>query len=218
LQAQEIKDKLNSLISDADLIDPSLAKRLDEINRWVKDVKPGSLTAKKFVMAFLLQLIRDSQVWLTVQSLSSGREQEAAFELMTPGERYWYSYLFPKWLNENDRKFYIWKQKLKSGKFDPADDLVIRAIAARIVDRQGTVLYRSCGEYINETIFLISPNAIETAQFQVLREKLRHLAVFSDGLQMLALKIPEGTPHGPFLRLCFGFLASGKKRKMRNSS
>jgi len=52
LQAQEIKDKLNSLISAADPIDPSLARRLDEINRWVKDVKPGSLTAKKFVMAF----------------------------------------------------------------------------------------------------------------------------------------------------------------------
>ncbi|MCC3431771.1 MAG: hypothetical protein JGK08_17600, partial [Microcoleus sp. PH2017_04_SCI_O_A] len=52
MQAQEIKDKLNSLISEADLIDPSLARRLDEINRWVKDVKPGSLTAKKFVLAF----------------------------------------------------------------------------------------------------------------------------------------------------------------------
>lgn len=156
MQAQEIKDKLNSLITEADPIDPSLARRLDEINRWLKDVKPGSLTAKKFVMAFLLQLIQDSQVWLAVQSLPSGIEQKAAFELMTPGERYWYSYLFPKWLRENDRKFYIWKQKLKAGKFDPADDLVIRAIAARIVERQGTILYRYVADLSMATDSIIS--------------------------------------------------------------
>ncbi|MGL5061212.1 MAG: PP2C family serine/threonine-protein phosphatase, partial [Microcoleus sp.] len=40
-----------------------------------------------------------------------------------------------------------------------------------------------CGEYINETVFLVSPNAVETAQFQVRWEKFSHLAVFSDGLQ-----------------------------------
>jgi hypothetical protein len=65
-----------------------------------------------------------------------------------------------------------------------------------------------CGEYINETVFLISPNALETAQFQVHREKLSHLALFSDGLQMLALKIPEGTPHGPFFAPLFQFASS----------
>lgn len=65
-----------------------------------------------------------------------------------------------------------------------------------------------CGEYINETIFLISPNAVETAQFQVHRQKMAHLAVFSDGLQMLALKIPEGTPHGPFFAPLFKFASS----------
>jgi hypothetical protein len=68
-----------------------------------------------------------------------------------------------------------------------------------------------CGEYINETIFLISPNAIETAQFQVMREQLPHLAVFSDGLQMLALKIPEGTPHNPFFAPLFRFSAEVKE-------
>jgi len=67
------------------------------------------------------------------------------------------------------------------------------------------------GEYINETIFLISPNAIETAQFKVMREPLRHLAVFSDGLQMLALKIPEGTPHGPFFAPLFRFSGTVKE-------
>ena len=122
MQAQEIKDQLNSLISEAYPVDPSLAIRLDEIYRWVKDVKPGALTNKKFVMAFLLQLVSDSEVWLAVKSLPSDAAQQAAFELMTPAERYWYSYLFPKWLSETDRKFHIWKKKLMAGDFYPADD------------------------------------------------------------------------------------------------
>jgi hypothetical protein len=62
LQAKEIKDKLRSFIKEASSIDPNLAKRLDEISRWIKDTKPGSLTAKKFVMLFLIQIIRDADV------------------------------------------------------------------------------------------------------------------------------------------------------------
>jgi hypothetical protein len=88
--------------------------------------------------------------------------------------------------------------------------------AAVAGDRAGNAIALTvppCGEYINETIFLISPNAIETAQFQVLREKLRHLAVFSDGLQMLALKIPEGTPHGPFFAPLFRFSGEWKEEE-----
>ena len=138
MQAQEIKDKLKSLIREADSIYPSLALRLGEVDRWVKDVKPGTLTAKKFVMAFLLQLVSDSEVWLAVKSLPSEAAQQAAFELMTPAERYWYSYLFPKWLSETDLKFYIWKKKLMAGKFNPADDRILQSIAARIQQRGDT--------------------------------------------------------------------------------
>jgi hypothetical protein len=138
LQAQDIQDKLKSLISEATQIEPSLAIRLGEVERWVKDVKPGALTHKKFVMAFLLQLVSDSEVWLAVKSLPSDAAQQAAFELMTPAERYWYGYLFPKWLSETDRKFYIWKKKLMSGQFYPADELILRTIAARIQQREDT--------------------------------------------------------------------------------
>ncbi len=138
MQAQEIKDKLKSLIREADSIDPSLALRLGEVDRWVKDVKPGTLTAKKFVMAFLLQLVSDSEVWLAVKSLPSEAAQQAAFELMTPAERYWYRYLFPKWLSETDRKFYIWKKKLMAGKFNPADDRILQSIATHIQQRTDT--------------------------------------------------------------------------------
>ncbi|MCU0541352.1 MAG: hypothetical protein MUE44_04095 [Oscillatoriaceae cyanobacterium Prado104] len=140
LQAQDIQDKLKYLISEATPIEPTLAIRLGEVDRWVKDVKPGALTNKKFVLAFLLQLVSDSEVWLTVKSLPSEASQQAAFELMTPAERYWYGYLFPKWLSETDRKFYIWKKKLMAGKFNPGDERILRSIAAQIRQRADTSL------------------------------------------------------------------------------
>jgi hypothetical protein len=99
LQATEIKDQLKSLIEQASSIDHNLARRLDEINRWVKHIKPGSLTAKPFVTAFLLEVITDSTIWLIIKSLPSEEEQKAKFDLMTPIERYWYGYLFPRWFN-----------------------------------------------------------------------------------------------------------------------
>ncbi|MGL5062134.1 MAG: hypothetical protein ACRC62_19340 [Microcoleus sp.] len=136
--AQDIQDKLKSLISEATQIEPSLAIRLGEVDRWVKDVKPGALTNKKFVMAFLLQLIGDSEVWLAVKSLPSEADQQAAFALMSPAERYWYGYLFPKWLSETDRKFYIWKKKLMAGQFNPADERILRSITAQIQQRGDT--------------------------------------------------------------------------------
>ncbi len=64
------------------------------------------------------------------------------------------------------------------------------------------------GEYINETTFLISPNALDTAQVTVGRGRVAHVAVFSDGLQMLALKMPDGTPHAPFFAPLFRFVAN----------
>ena len=54
------------------------------------------------------------------------------------------------------------------------------------------------GEYINETMFLTSGEALEQVQYGVREIKVRQLAVFSDGLQMLALKMPGATPHAPF--------------------
>ncbi|MGL5133535.1 MAG: PP2C family serine/threonine-protein phosphatase [Planktothrix sp.] len=62
------------------------------------------------------------------------------------------------------------------------------------------------GEYLNETIFLISPNALETAQINLWSGQPKYLAAFSDGLQMLALKMPEGKPHHPFFSPLFKFV------------
>ncbi len=64
------------------------------------------------------------------------------------------------------------------------------------------------GEYANETIFLISPTALETVQVETWSVPVTHVAVFSDGLQRLALNLPKGTPHAPFFAPLFRFVAT----------
>ena len=54
------------------------------------------------------------------------------------------------------------------------------------------------GEYANETTFLISAGALETAQVSVHQKAADAISVFSDGLQMLALDMSEGTPYEPY--------------------
>jgi serine/threonine protein phosphatase PrpC len=54
------------------------------------------------------------------------------------------------------------------------------------------------GEYPNETNFLIAPNALATAQVCLWRGSPKRVVAFSDGLQRLALKMPDGRPHAPF--------------------
>lgn len=64
-----------------------------------------------------------------------------------------------------------------------------------------------CGEYINETMFLVTPGALERTQFGVWRGSVSQVAAFTDGLQMLALKLADGSPHAPFFDPLFRFLA-----------
>ncbi|MBZ8183250.1 hypothetical protein [Oscillatoria salina] len=156
MQGKQVKEQIQTLIVEASELDPSLAQRLEQVNRWLKDLKPGSLTAKKFVTAFLLQLIKDSKVWLTLHSLSSEEEQQAAFELMTPTERYWYGYIFPKWLHEKDPKFFLWKQKLMAGEFNQADAQIVQSLAQDIVRRNGTFLHRYVADLSMATDLIVS--------------------------------------------------------------
>lgn len=158
MQAKEIKEKLKSLIEQASSIDENLARRLDEINRWVKNIKPGSLTAKPFVVAFLLEVITDSTIWLIIKSLPSEEEQKAKFEQMTPIERYWYAYLFPRWFNASDSKFYIWKQKLMAGEFNQLDNDIIKLIAQDIVSREGSFWQRYIADLSMATDLIVSRN------------------------------------------------------------
>jgi len=66
------------------------------------------------------------------------------------------------------------------------------------------------GEFANETVFLTSPGAVDAAQRAAWKGTARHLALFTDGLQGLALKHPARTPHEPFFTPLFAFAAEAR--------
>lgn len=81
--------------------------------------------------------------------------------------------------------------------------------AAVVADANGAVsglTVPQTGEYINETAFLITPGAAQNPPVEVWQGTPAHVAIFSDGLQMLCLKMPEGTPHPPFFGPLFDFV------------
>lgn len=59
------------------------------------------------------------------------------------------------------------------------------------------------GEYINESVFLVTKGAIEQAKLAERAGPNTPFAVFSDGLQMLALRMPEGAPEPGFFKPLF---------------
>ena len=63
------------------------------------------------------------------------------------------------------------------------------------------------GECLNETVFLTSPDSVETSQPVVWHGRPAHLAVLSDGLQMMALRMPSADPHPGFFAPLFQFLS-----------
>jgi hypothetical protein len=82
------------------------------------------------------------------------------------------------------------------------------AIVARLSDDSILAATRPPpGEYINETTFLTSNNYLAAAQFVTLRESINGMILLSDGLQMLALKMPNGTPHLAFFAPLLQFAA-----------
>jgi len=64
------------------------------------------------------------------------------------------------------------------------------------------------GEYINETTFITAEDAMDQVQTVTHQVGPSGGAVFSDGLQLLALKMPGGTPHTPFFDPLLRFVSS----------
>lgn len=155
MHAREIEPRLKQLITLASVVEPVLAKRLEEIWRWIKDIKSGSLLQKKFLMGFLLELIKDAEIWLELEVLNPD-ERQYFLDQLTPTVRYWYEYLFPTWFRDRDQKFYIWKQKLRSGEFNPTDTQLIKAIAEQIQQRHGNVVHRYIADFSMATDVIVS--------------------------------------------------------------
>jgi len=83
------------------------------------------------------------------------------------------------------------------------------AIAAQIGDG-ATLLLSAKGElqaltkpadseYLNETVFITADEALSQLQIQSYSGEVKSLVMFTDGLQMLALKMPDAQPHSPFI-------------------
>jgi len=64
------------------------------------------------------------------------------------------------------------------------------------------------GEYLNETVFLTSKNALKHARFERWEGEVAHLAIFTDGLELLALQLPDAKPHPRFFQPLFRFADS----------
>lgn len=64
------------------------------------------------------------------------------------------------------------------------------------------------GEYLNETTFLTSPDYLENIKIVQVEKPIRQIALFSDGLQLLALNLTTEPPipHQPFFEPLFTFL------------
>lgn len=64
------------------------------------------------------------------------------------------------------------------------------------------------GEYANETHFLVEEDALDHLVIEVTDRPVKALAVMSDGLIRLALKMPSQEPHAPFFQPLFRFVES----------
>jgi hypothetical protein len=73
-------------------------------------------------------------------------------------------------------------------------------------------------EYLNETVFLTSGEGLPAAQYGVWRGQVGGVALLSDGLQMLALKLGESRVHAPFFAPLFRFLAQEPREAERTQA
>lgn len=157
LQIKEIINKLRDQIETAGAVAPQEAEKLKKILNWVEKEKPGKLTARKYVLLFLKQLVLDLEAWLKIQSLSAAEKSEA-LKRMSPTQRYWYSELFPQWLRTYDPKFYKWKRSLMKGEYPDADRELIKALLDEISSRQGDGVSRLIADLSMATDIIVSNN------------------------------------------------------------
>jgi hypothetical protein len=81
---------------------------------------------------------------------------------------------------------------------------------AIVVGRNGTyepVFWPTQGEYANATVFVTDERLAEALQFIRFGEVPEEVAVFTDGLQCLALRFATKEAHGPFFSPLFSRLA-----------
>jgi len=80
------------------------------------------------------------------------------------------------------------------------------------------VFWPQKGEYANSTFFLSDERAVENASVRMLGDDVSEVALFSDGLEQLALHFASRSAHAPFFRSLFAPLRavteSGESQKL----
>lgn len=66
------------------------------------------------------------------------------------------------------------------------------------------------GEYINQTTFLTTIDALHTTQVKICRDTIINVGILTDGLQMLAMNMAAGEPHNPFFSPLFEFVSKAE--------
>jgi hypothetical protein len=72
------------------------------------------------------------------------------------------------------------------------------AIVASSGSAQGVIFWPESGRYANETYFITGGDAFEHLQIVVTTARIDEIALFTDGLQRLALSFEQRIPHVPF--------------------
>ena len=66
------------------------------------------------------------------------------------------------------------------------------------------VFWPQHGEYINTTVFLTDPIALQKFEFEVAASVIHEVAAFTDGIESLVLHYATQSVHGPFFDMIFG--------------
>lgn len=82
------------------------------------------------------------------------------------------------------------------------DGAIVFALHAE-PDEYGWVFWPHKGEYANETYFATDPRAVEEFEYELVDKAIDELALFTDGVERLALHFPTRTAYAPFFRPMF---------------
>jgi hypothetical protein len=80
------------------------------------------------------------------------------------------------------------------------------AMVAASGDVQGVVFWPAAGLYANMTYFVTDDEAVKNLHVLITDSRIDELAVFTDGLQRLALSFEQCSPHSPFFEPMFKVL------------
>ena len=166
LDPKIIKPKIESLIDQAQSIEPLLANRLSQIKRSIKDYVPAKLMSRRILVDFLSELIADSKVYLDLRQ-SSLEKKRKILEDFTPCEKYWYQYLFPQWFSKHDRSFSTWAGKIKNPSFSQQDQKLIDQLSINIEKLGGDCLWGFILDFSMKTDLVISAGSNQTLCVQL---------------------------------------------------